>query len=136
MSNYYSKHYSGFSNLSYCIYYVVSIDRERNRRVAFSLSKKNVSRSTFIKNFACFAGKKYTLLHETVLGGVLFSKVAKTNLHILSISISIILFIIIIKHLQHKASKAIEKTVCSKLHNRFCRCFKINDLACAGCAVF
>ena len=82
-----------------------------------------------LRKNACSHGKK-------ILGGVLFSKVVKISLHILSISISIILFIIIIKHLQHNASKAIEKTVCSKLHNRFCRYFKINDLAHYECVVF
>ena len=30
----------------------------------------------------------------------------------------------------------IEKTVCSKLHNRFCGYFKINDLVDYECVVF
>ena len=61
---------------------------------------------------------------------------ANLQLAQVSILILILLFIIIIRHLQHTASKAIEKTVCSKLHNRFCRFFKINDLVDYECVVF
>ena len=76
------------------------------------------------------------MLHETILGGVLKCTTHFFNSNTLLILILILLFIIIIRHLQHTASKAIEKSVCSKLNNRFFRYFKINDLACAGCAVF
>ena len=84
----------------------------------------------------CFAAKKRTFARQKILGGVLFFKSMFLHSNILPILILIILFIIIIRHLQHTARYAIEKSVCSKLHNRFFRYFKINDLACAGCAVF
>ena len=76
------------------------------------------------------------MLHETILGGVLFFKSMFLHSNTLPILILILLFIIIIRYLQHTASKAIEKIVCSKLHNRFFRSFKINNLACEVCEVF
>ena len=58
----------------------------------------------FYKNFACFAGKKHTLLHGNGFGGRIVFQKCDLLLAQVSISISILLFIIIIRHLQHKAS--------------------------------
>ena len=43
--------------------------------------KKPFREALFYKNFACFAGKKCMMLHETILGGVLFFKSMIYYLH-------------------------------------------------------
>ena len=50
----------------------------------------------FYKNFACFAGKKHTLLHETVLGGVLFFKSMIYYTNTLLILILILLLLLLL----------------------------------------
>ena len=75
-------------------------------------------------------------MHVKIFGGRIDFQKYDFVLAQFYIFIFILLFIIIIRDLQHTASKAIEKTVCSKLHNRFSRSFKINDLASFGCEVF
>ena len=62
-----------------------------NRGFETMTLKKAFREALFQKNFACFAGKKHTLLHETVLGGVLFFKSVIYYLHSL---IYLYLFII------------------------------------------
>ena len=47
----------------------------RNRRFETTTLKKPFREALFIKNFACFAGKKHTLLHETFWAAYCFSKV-------------------------------------------------------------
>ena len=106
-----------------------------NRRFEM-IGSENQIKNQFYKKLRLLCRQKTHTCTSKFFGGRIVFQKCDLLLAQVSISISILLFIIIIRDLQHTASKAIEKTVCSKLHNRFCRCFKINDLACVGCVVF
>ena len=83
-----------------------------NRRFETMTLKNRFLKYIFIKTLLALQAKN-ACLHAKNFGRRIVFQKYDLLLAQNCIFIFILLFIIIIKHLQHKASKAIEKTVCS-----------------------